>query len=162
MKCLRGGLVCYPKALTCIPWKLRVFTPQSQNSTRIGDFLILNFWCILPPMIHPIIDRVSEWTRYFQPTMWEPRNLSLRGIGAGWFVYTRSRCSLLKRDNNLWEPSNSWDVRFVMTYRLKPTWRWSNTISHTSGNIRVVNIYLEGLVDMATSNWLTSMVENNS
>ena len=28
-------------------------------------------------------------------------------------------------------------------------------------NIDVVTIYLEGLTDMAASNWLTSMVENN-
>ena len=35
---------------------------------------------LLSPMIHPTIVGVFEWTRYFQPTMWEIRGLPLGEI----------------------------------------------------------------------------------
>ena len=64
-------------------------------------FPTLDFWGTLPPRVHPIIEGVSGWTRYFQQTMWEHTGLPLRKIGAGHFVHTRSSCSLRMETINL-------------------------------------------------------------
>ena len=49
-----------------------------------------------------------------------------------------SRCSPMKGGNNLQDPSNSSSANFKITYRIRLAWGWSNTINHTSGNIRAV------------------------
>ena len=84
---------------------------------------------------------ICKWTRYFQWTMWEPRGFSLREIGANQLAFIPSRCSPSKGGSGLWGPSNSWNAHFRNTFRLGPTWKWSNTIIHTSGHIGVVFHY---------------------
>ena len=74
--------------------------------------------------VHPIIMGVTRWSVYLQPTMWE-------------VLLACSRCSPLKGGNCLWIHSNFCSPRFVITYRLEPTWKWSTANIHTGGNIRV-------------------------
>jgi hypothetical protein len=82
---------------------------------------------------------VSGWVGNFQPTMWESMGLPLGGrFGAIQLVWVRSRCSTLKGGSNLQRPSNSYDARLGITYRARPTWRWSNNIIHASGNTGVI------------------------
>ena len=52
----------------------------------------------------------------------------------------RWRCSPLKRHNILQASSNPGDTCVGITYRTRLTWRWSNAIFHTGGNIRVISI----------------------
>ena len=74
--------------------------------------------------------------------MWKPRGLLLRKIGAGRLVHVRSRFSPSKKGRILWKPSNSCDVCYGITYRLRPTQKQSNIILHVNGNIGV--IFLSG------------------
>ena len=65
-------------------------------------------------------------TGYFKPTMWE--------IGASLlkvFTFEKRQC--------LQGPSNSCDTHFAITYRVRPTQRWSNTIIHAGGIIEVIS-----------------------
>ena len=62
-----------PKGLIRIPWKLEVKLPKAIIVLRWVTFLALDFWCTLPPMVHPIIVE-------------ESRGLPWRAIGAGWLV----------------------------------------------------------------------------
>ena len=48
------------------------------------------------------------------------------------------KCSPSKRRNNLQGSSNPGDACVGITYRSRLTWRWSNAIFHTGGNIRVI------------------------
>ena len=82
---------------------------------------------------------VPWWTTYFHPTMWEPRSLPLGKIGANQFVHTRS---LSKGGNFLRELSNSCNTYFKITYKLRPTWKWSSTVIHVNGNAKVVFPFL--------------------
>ena len=91
-------------------------------------------------MIHPIIVGVHDELDIFQPTMREPRGLPLREIGINQFVHAPSRCSPFKGGNSHHGNSNSCNARFGITYR--PTQNWSNTIIHSSGNIKGVFIHL--------------------
>ena len=89
-------------------------------------------------LVHPTTygppnhSRVSRWTRYFQPTMWEPRGLPLGKIDAIRLFHSHSRCLPLKGGNSLRWPSNSRNAHFGVTYRFRPTWKWSKTINHAS------------------------------
>ena len=54
------------------------------------------------------------------------------------FVCAHWRCSPSKGGSSFQEPCSSRNACFGFTYRLSPTWKWSDTIIHTGGNIRVV------------------------
>ena len=95
-----------PKAITILKWV---------------TFLALDLWGTLPPRVHPIMEGVSRWTRYFQSTMWERRGLPLVKIGAGCFVHTCSSRSLQMETIVLGAGgggSNSCKVCFRIIYRL--------------------------------------------
>ena len=86
--------------------------PKAKVVFRWVIFLALDFRCILPPMVHPIIVGVSGWTGYFQPTMWEFGGLPLGKIGASRLVLAHSRCSPSKGGSNLRRRSNFHIARF--------------------------------------------------
>jgi hypothetical protein len=112
--------------------------PKAGIILRYVTFLALDIWCTHPPIIHPIAVGVSKWTRHFQPTTWEPRDLPLGETSDAQPIRTHSRCSPLKRVNSCCSPSNSRKARFENTYRSRPTWKWNNIIIHASDNIGVV------------------------
>ena len=65
--------------------------------------------------------------------------LALGGDRCKWgLVHACSRCSTLKWDNTFQGPSNPCNVRFGITYRLRPIRRWNNIIIHANGNIGVI------------------------
>lgn len=95
---------------------------------------MLDFWCILPLTVHPIIVGASKCSRYFQATTWEPTGLPVVEVCT---IDSCSRCSLSKGGNNLWGRSNSRNAHSRLKYRLWPTWKWSNIIIHASDNIKL-------------------------
>ena len=59
-------------------------------------------------------------------------------ICVDWLVHASSRCSSMKGGNELWEPSNSCNFHFGITYGCRPTQKLWNTLIHTGGNVRVI------------------------
>ena len=49
-------------------------------------FLMLDLWCTLPLMIHPVIVGVYGWTIYLQLTVWGPRGFLTGEIAVSWLV----------------------------------------------------------------------------
>ncbi len=86
-------------------------------------------------MVHPIIVGYPGEPGILNQLYVEPRFLSLGEIGAYQLACTHSRCSPSKGGNSLQGPSNSHNARFRMPYRLRPTQKWSTTVTHTGGNI---------------------------
>lgn len=113
-----------------------VFTITNSNRQIWATFLVIDIRCNLRLMILPILLRVSKWTKYWYPTMWE--------IGVGRLVHARSRCSWAKGASSHQGPSKSHNVCFGITYRFIPTHEQSNTIIHAPGNIEVVFLSLCG------------------
>jgi hypothetical protein len=99
-----------------------------------------NSWCAVHPTTYgpPQSKGLSGRTGFFQSTTWEPRDLPLGEIGSGQLVHALSRCSPLKEGRGLWEHTNFRDAHFGITYRLRPTRRWRNTIIHAGGNVKVI------------------------
>lgn len=113
-----------------------VFTITNSNRQIWATFLAIDISCNLALLILPILLRVSKWTKYWYPTIWE--------IGVGRLVHTCSRCSQAKGASSHHGPSTSHNVCFGITYRFIPTREHSNTIIHALGNIRVVFLSLCG------------------
>ena len=59
-------------------------------------------------------------------------------IGAGWLVCACSRRSPLEEGISWQGPSNSRNACFRITYRLRPTWKWSNILIYAGGNVGVI------------------------
>ena len=70
-------------------------------------------------------------------------------LGACQLISARSRCSPLKGGMNPQSPSNSGDVCFRHTERVRLTWRCSNSTIHAGGKTRVILLFflcMQGLV----------------
>ena len=67
--------------------------------------------------------------------------LPLGKIGACLLARAHSKCSPLKGSSSLWGPSNFRDACYGVTYRIRRTWKWSNTILHAAGNFGVISSF---------------------
>ena len=129
-----------PKALTWIHGNSEVKPPKA--GIMLGWVPFLTVWFLVFPttMSHSTIVGIFEWTEHFQTTIWECRGLPLEEIGEGWLVRPGLGVHLWKEEvGSLRGPSNSCDARFEITYRVRPTWRWSNTMVHHPGDNIGVN-----------------------
>ena len=76
--------------------------------------------------------------------MWESMGLPLGKIGA--CLHARARAliqgvHLWKEVVVFWGPSNPRDACFGVTYKNRPTRKWSNTILHAGGNFEVISSF---------------------
>jgi hypothetical protein len=62
------------KALTHIPWNYEIKQPKPEILGWV-ILLALDFQRTLPLKLHPVIVGLLGWAKYFQPTMWKPKNL---------------------------------------------------------------------------------------
>ena len=98
--------------------KYEVEPPKARIVLGRLTFPALHLWCTLPLMIHPIIVGVSSSPRYFQTTMWEPRDLPSGEISVGWFVRVHSICLPSKGGSSHLGPSNSCNASFEIAWEL--------------------------------------------
>ena len=89
----------------------------------------------------PNQDGISRWIRYFQPTMWTPRNLAIEGYGCWLACPCPFKVFTFERRHQSSGTSYSRNAFFGITCRLGLIRKWSHSIIYTSGTMRVVSLF---------------------